>query len=92
MPEGNKPQFDFKSNHLNFLNHKPTTLIPCTFVGNKVLGFGAVNGPAIEKAISSETAWMDSGSAGNILQQAAALRSLQMMYLYWMISVTGGKK
>ena len=43
------PQFDFKANYLNFLNHKPTTLIPNSFVGNKILGFGAINGPAIEK-------------------------------------------
>ncbi len=43
------PQFDFKSNYLNFLHHKPTTLIPNSFVGNKILGFGALNGPAIEK-------------------------------------------
>lgn len=49
MSNNQQPQFDFKTNHLNFLNHKPTSLIPCTFVGNKVLGFGALNGPAIEK-------------------------------------------
>ena len=47
MSEG--PQFDFKSNYLNFLHHQPTTLIPNSFVGNKILGFGALNGPAIEK-------------------------------------------
>lgn len=47
MPE--MPQFDFKSNYMNFLNHKPTTLIPNSFVGNKVMGFGALNGPAVEK-------------------------------------------
>ncbi|MBQ8304848.1 MAG: hypothetical protein IJX90_01320 [Blautia sp.] len=43
------PEFDFKTNYLNFLHHKPTTLIPNSFVGNKILGFGAINGPAIEK-------------------------------------------
>lgn len=42
-------QFDFKANYLNFLNHKPTSLVPNSFVGNKVMGFGAINGPAIEK-------------------------------------------
>ena len=42
-------QFDFKGNYLNFLNHKATTLIPNSFVGNKVMGFGAINGPSIEK-------------------------------------------
>lgn len=47
MTEG--PQFNFKENYLNFLHHKPTTLIPNSFVGNKILGFGGVNGPAIEK-------------------------------------------
>lgn len=47
MNEG--PQFDFKANYLKFLHHEPTTLIPNMFVGNKVMGFGAVNGPAIEK-------------------------------------------
>ena len=46
---GDQPQFDFKANYLNFLNHKPTSLIPNSFVGNKVMGFGAINGPAIEK-------------------------------------------
>lgn len=46
---GNQPEFDFKTNYLNFLNHKATTLIPNSFVGNKVMGFGAINGPAIEK-------------------------------------------
>ena len=30
-------QFDFKGNYLNFLNHKATTLIPNSFVGNKVM-------------------------------------------------------
>lgn len=43
------PKFDFKANYLNFLNHKPTALIPNSFVGNKVMGFGALNGPSIEK-------------------------------------------
>ncbi|MDO4621724.1 MAG: uroporphyrinogen decarboxylase family protein [Eubacteriales bacterium] len=47
MPE--MPKFDFKSNYVNFLNHKPTTLVPNSFVGNKVMGFGAINGPSIEK-------------------------------------------
>lgn len=47
MPEA--PQFDFKGNYLNFLNHKPTSLVPNSFVGNKIYGFGALNGPAIEK-------------------------------------------
>ena len=45
----NGPQFDFKSNYLNFLNHRPTTFIPNSFTGNKIYGFGALNGPAIEK-------------------------------------------
>jgi len=45
----NGPQFDFKSNYLNFLHHKPTTFIPNSFTGNKIYGFGAINGPAIEK-------------------------------------------
>ena len=47
MAEG--MQFDFKGNYLNFLQHKPTSLIPNSFVGNKIYGFGAINGPAIEK-------------------------------------------
>ena len=46
---GDQPQFDFKANYLNFLNHKPTTPIPNSFVGNKVMSFGAINCPAIEK-------------------------------------------
>lgn len=45
----NGPQFDFKGNYLNFLRHKPTTFIPNSFTGNKIYGFGAINGPAIEK-------------------------------------------
>lgn len=49
MDNTNKPQFDFKTNYLNFLAHKPTTLIPNSFVGVKTMGFGAINGPAIEK-------------------------------------------
>ena len=49
MPENNGPQFNFKENYLNYLNHKPTSLIPNSFVGNKVMGFGALNGPSIEK-------------------------------------------
>ena len=49
MPENNAPQFDFKGNYLNFLQHKPTSLTPTVFVGNKILGFGAINGPGIEK-------------------------------------------
>lgn len=44
-----QPQFDFKANYFNFLHHEPTSLIPNSFVGNKVMGFGAINGPAIEK-------------------------------------------
>ncbi len=40
---------DFKSNYTNFLNHKPTMFVPNSFVGNKIYGFGAINGPAIEK-------------------------------------------
>ena len=43
----NGPQFDFKANYVNFLNHRPTTFIPNSFTGNKIYGFGA--GPAIEK-------------------------------------------
>ena len=42
-------EFDFKANYLNFLHHKPTTLVPNSFVGNKIYGFGAINGPSIEK-------------------------------------------
>lgn len=49
MDKNNKPAFDFKANYLNFLSHKPTTLVPNSFTGNKVMGFGAINGPAIEK-------------------------------------------
>ena len=45
----NEPQFDFKANYLSFLRHEPTPLIPNSFVGNKVMGFGAINGPSIEK-------------------------------------------
>lgn len=48
-------QFDFKGNYMNFLHHKPTTLVPNSFVGNKVMGFGALNGPAIEKGAQRET-------------------------------------
>ena len=44
-----QPQFDFKANYFKFLHHEPTPLIPNSFVGNKVMGFGAINGPAIEK-------------------------------------------
>ena len=44
-----QPQFDFKANYFKFLNHETTPLIPNSFVGNKVMGFGAINGPAIEK-------------------------------------------
>ena len=47
MAEG--MQFDFKANYINFLEHKPTSLVPNSFVGNKVMGFGAINGPSIEK-------------------------------------------
>lgn len=49
MEKSNKPQFDFKANYVKFLEHRPTTFIPNSFVGNKLLGFGALNGPAIEK-------------------------------------------
>ncbi len=49
MEQNNNPAFDFKGNYQNFLAHKPTTLIPNSFVGNKIYGFGAINGPAIEK-------------------------------------------
>lgn len=49
MSDNNTPQFDFKGNYMNFLTHKPTTLCPNSFVGNKVMGFGAINGPSIEK-------------------------------------------
>ena len=31
------------------MNHRPTTFIPNSFTGNKIYGFGAINGPAIEK-------------------------------------------
>ncbi len=44
-----KTAFDFKSNYFKFLNHEETPLVPNSFVGNKVMGFGALNGPAIEK-------------------------------------------
>ena len=33
MSENNMPQFDFKANYLNFLHHKPTSMIPTVFVG-----------------------------------------------------------
>ena len=49
MGEHTAPAFDFKTNYLDFLHHKPTTFIPNSFVGNKIMGFGAINGPAIEK-------------------------------------------
>ncbi len=42
-------EFDFKGNYINFLEHRPTSLVPNSFVGNKILGFGAINGPKIEK-------------------------------------------
>ena len=41
--------FDFKSNYLHFLHHEPTTLVPNSFTGNKIFGFGSLNGPSIEK-------------------------------------------
>lgn len=53
MEKTNKPQFDFKENYVNFLEHRPTTLIPNVFLGNKTMGFGALNGPAIEKGDQS---------------------------------------
>jgi len=49
MPTNDAPQFDFKANFLNFLHHQPTALCPTVFVGNKIMGFGAINGPGIEK-------------------------------------------
>ena len=49
MGEQGMPAFDFKANYIDFLNHKPTPFIPNAFVGNKIMGFGALNGPAIEK-------------------------------------------
>lgn len=49
MDNNTMPPFDFKTNYVNFLNHKPTTFIPNSFVGNKIMGFGAINGPSIEK-------------------------------------------
>ncbi|RGD65633.1 hypothetical protein DXA98_03145 [Lachnospiraceae bacterium OF09-6] len=49
MDEHTAPTFDFKANYLDFLHHKPTTFIPNSFVGNKIMGFGATNGPSIEK-------------------------------------------
>ena len=44
-----QPAFDFKANYLKFLKHEETPFIPNEFVGNSILGFGAINGPAIEK-------------------------------------------
>lgn len=49
MAENGVPQFNFKNNYLDFLRHKTTALIPTSFAGNKIMGFGAVNGPSIEK-------------------------------------------
>ena len=49
MPENNGPQFDFRANYLYYLNHKPTSLVQTMFVGFKEMGFGAINGPSIEK-------------------------------------------
>ena len=49
MGKENSSTFDFKSNYLAFLQHKETPCIPNSFVGNKIMGFGAVNGPSIEK-------------------------------------------
>ena len=43
------PPFDFKANYLKFMQHEDTPFVPNECVGNKILGFGAVNGPAIEK-------------------------------------------
>lgn len=42
-------QFNFKQNYIDFLHHKKTAFIPNSFTGNKIYGFGAVNGPSIEK-------------------------------------------
>lgn len=44
-----QPAFDFKANYLKFLKHEETPFIPNEFVGNSILGFGAINGPSIEK-------------------------------------------
>ena len=44
-----QPQFDFKTNYQNFLNHQSTIIVPNVFVGNKAMGFALLNGPAIEK-------------------------------------------
>ena len=49
MTEENKPAIDFKANYVDFLHHRPTALVPNVFVGNKIMGLGAINGPAIEK-------------------------------------------
>lgn len=49
MSEHAGPVFDFKANYIDFMNHKPTPFIPNAFVGNKLMGFGATNGPSIEK-------------------------------------------
>ncbi len=49
MPENNAPQFNFKENYMNFLLHKFNPVTPTSFVGNKIMGFGALNGPSIEK-------------------------------------------
>ncbi len=43
------PPFDLKANYFKFLHHEKTPFIPNSFVGNKVMGFGAINGPSIEK-------------------------------------------
>ena len=47
------PPFDLKANYFKFLHHEKTPFIPNSFVGNKVMGFGAINGPSIEKGNQS---------------------------------------
>ena len=42
-------KFSFKQNYINFLHHNKTAFIPNSFTGNKIYGFGAVNGPSLEK-------------------------------------------
>lgn len=42
-------QFDFKDNYMKFLKHETNIMVPNTFVGNQIYGFGAINGPSIEK-------------------------------------------
>ena len=65
----NIPSFDYKSNYLNMLTHKPTTLIPGVMLGNKILGFGPIPGPAIEKGDHSVKTNMSIG----LIRSSAAL-------------------